>query len=85
MAVNQPTRKAIKEKRANLKRELANGEPALGAQGPEGSKFLGWILVQVWEPQPRSGRSSVTVNWSGNEVDLFPSAAAELQSLAKGI
>lgn len=83
MAVNQPTRKAIKEKGANLKRELANGQPALGAQGPEGAKFLGWILVQVWEP--RAGRSSVAVNWSGNEVDLFPSAAAELQSLAKGI
>jgi hypothetical protein len=83
MAVNQPTRKAIKERRGDLKRELSNGEPALGAQGPEGSKFLGWILVQVWEPH--AGRSSVTVNWSGNEADLIPSALSELQSLAKGI
>jgi hypothetical protein len=83
MAVNQPTRKAVTERRGNLNRELTSGEPALGAQGPEGSKFLGWVLVQVWEPV--AGRSSITVNWSGNEVDLFPSAAAELQSLAKGI
>lgn len=80
MASNRPGKKAIKERAATpFNRELVNGAPWLGAQGPEGSKFVGWVLVQVWEP--RGGRTAATVNWSGNEAELFSTAVTELQGL----
>lgn len=74
---NRAVRKAVKG-RQRASRELVNGKPWLDTPGPEGAAFVGWVLLQVWEP--RGGRDSVAINWSGDETKLFPTAIRELQS-----
>lgn len=67
--------------------ELRAGEPVLGAQGPDGSRFLGWVLVQVWEPvagtAATASHSGITVNWSGGAAQLMDRAATELSKLSQ--
>lgn len=75
------------DKRSLLKpsRELKGDQPFAGASGPEGSAFLGWVLVQVWQPTPTN--SGVTMNFSGDQVvvsraaDALASFAARLKAM----
>jgi hypothetical protein len=71
---------------AKVPMDLKPGEPALGARAPDGGNFLGWVLVQVWEPSANGagGRDSVVVHWSGDSKALFKRAADELLTLGKG-
>jgi hypothetical protein len=59
-------------------RELRPGRPFLGAKGPEGAKFLGWVLIQLWEPVADVRGTPSHLNWSGDESVLFRAAAEEL-------
>lgn len=59
----------------NVSNELKPGESWLGATQPDGSKFLGWVLVQVWE---QGKGDNITVNWSGDRKALFKRAADRL-------
>jgi hypothetical protein len=71
-------------KGGKVPKELKAGEPVLGAQGPDGARFLGWVLVQVWEPdRNRDGATSngIVVNWSGDAKVLFQKASDELSKL----
>lgn len=66
---------------AEASRELLNGQPCLGARGPEGSSFLGWVLVQVWEPN--GGLSGVTINGTGSTEVLRRAAEALSDAAAR--
>jgi hypothetical protein len=79
VAINRPAMRAVKETGSSRSRQLVSGEPWLGAMSPEGPKFLGWVLVQVWEPQ--DGRNCVTLHWSGDQAIVLPAALSELQNL----
>jgi len=67
---------------------LRAGEPTLGAEGPAGGRFVGWVLVQVWEPGSSTAgadHNGVTVNWSGDGSALFRRAADELSKLSQSL
>jgi len=78
---HEPTVKAESRDSNNQSRELRAGQPALGAKGPQGAKFLGWVLIQLWEPTPNTKGTPSNVNCSGDESVLFKAAAEELQKL----
>jgi hypothetical protein len=59
--------------------ELKPGEPFLGQEGPPGAKFLGWVLVQVWDvPEGRDGCVVQLSATSGEHQRLMEQAAAKL-------
>lgn len=62
--------------------ELTAGKPFLGQEGPEGARFLGWVLVQVWEQTPTS--DGIAMQWSGDEATLIPRARLALDTYARG-
>ena len=69
----EPT--ASKGQKRNVSVELKSGEPWLGANPTAGNKFLGWVLVQVWDGGSGDG---ITVNWSGDRNSLLKRAADRL-------
>jgi hypothetical protein len=59
--------------------ELKPGEPFLGQEGPPGAKFLGWVLVQVWDvPEGRDGCVVQLSTTTGEHQRLMERAAAKL-------
>ncbi len=66
---------------STVSRELSAGQPWLGATGPDGAKFVGWVLVQLWEPSAKS--DGVNINWSGDQEELFVRAATALERSVK--
>jgi hypothetical protein len=59
--------------------ELKPGEPFLGQEGPPGAKFLGWVLVQVWDvPEGRDGCVVQLSSTTGEHQRLMERAVAKL-------
>lgn len=77
-------RKTKNKSGLRISRELKSGEPVLGAQGPDGAPFLGWVVVQVWGRGRGTGTntSDVTVNWSGDPKVVLQRASEELSKIS---
>ena len=60
--------------------ELKLGVPVAGQEGPPGATFIGWVLVQAWEPSPTS-KDGMTVHVSGDPNGLLPAASRHLAHL----
>lgn len=81
MSTKPELKTEIKPARPSSK-ELKNQQPWGGAEGPEGSRFLGWVLVQLWEPGVNTkGPVASHVNWSGDN-SLVKFAADELTKIS---
>jgi len=80
MEADQPVRVSDTTTRggpANL--ELRPGEPFLGQKGPAGARFLGWVLVQVWDaPEGQDGCVVQLSTTTGDHPQLVEKAAAKL-------
>jgi hypothetical protein len=68
--------------RRDISWELKPGVPVAGQSGPDGARFLGWVLVQVWEPTP-GVKDAITVQFSGDLNELFPAAAEHLSRMQR--
>ena len=81
MASERPTRLpgTVTRRAGPVTFELKPGEPYVGQEGPPGARFLGWVLVQVWDvPEGRDGCVVQLSSTTGEHRKLMQRAAAKL-------
>lgn len=63
--------------------QLEPGHPWGDVPTPAGSTFVGWVLVQMWEPTRQN--SGIVTNWCGGAERVLPAAAEHLKRLSREV